>query len=401
MNDYYTSINPKETNQFIITWDTGKRCNFDCAYCGSDRHDLVSPFPSFNDLIKGVDFIKKYLKILMPYRKKQSSSISLTGGEPTANPSFVNFSQYLKENFVDFEYEVFTNLTTNGSFSEKIIPEIVSNFRGVTLSYHCDSKEIIKEKVRNNVLELSTLMKTFKVNLMMHPYDQYWNECINFIDVMENNNVKYVPRIINGLEYNKEQAEWLKDYWQNKNKKNSKTEIQTRKNLSNVLLMASEEVYAGRKMKTDVAKVFKELKTDSTKNYTISGRHCCNKYELDCGLNKFNSTERQTYITDTRFKDWYCAVNWFFLHLESQTDNIFHHQTCQAKFGNERGAVGKISQYEDFILTVKDMLDNKTMKSIKCPNNKCGCGLCATKADNFVEFSSLINNHITGITYDI
>ena len=42
MNETYNSINPFKNNPLIVTWDTGRRCNFDCAYCGDDRHDLVS-----------------------------------------------------------------------------------------------------------------------------------------------------------------------------------------------------------------------------------------------------------------------------------------------------------------------------------------------------------------------
>ena len=76
-----------KNNPFIITWDTGKRCNFDCAYCGDDRHDLVSLFPSFNELIKGVDLVKDYLKIIA-YRTEKTASPSLTGGEPKLQSLF-------------------------------------------------------------------------------------------------------------------------------------------------------------------------------------------------------------------------------------------------------------------------------------------------------------------------
>jgi len=398
MNESYKSIDPIKTNQYIITWDTGKRCNFDCAYCGPDRHDLSSPFPSFDELIKGVDFIKEYLGMMMPYRNEQTASLSLTGGEPTANPSFLKFSKYLKDQFKDFDYDVYTILTTNGSFPEKIIPHLVENFRGITLSYHCDSKEKLKEKVRENVLILNNSMKSFKVNLMMHPYDQYWQECMDFMEVMDEHKVKYVPRVINGLEYNEEQALWLRDYWQNKNSKNSATKV-TAKKVNNVMTMATEEVYTGRKMKKDVAKVYKELKSDETKKFTVSGRHCCSKHQLSCGLT-CDKTETQTYISDTRFQDWYCSVNWFFLHLESQTDQIFHHQTCQAQYGKGRGAVGSISDYKIFTNKVKGMLDKGVMEPIICPNKKCGCGMCATKANSFVDFSGLISKHVKGITYE-
>ena len=52
--------------------------------------------------------------------------------------------------------------------------------------------------MRENTL-LKQELKSFKVNLMMHPNDDYWQECLDFIDVMEEHGVKYMLRVINGL----------------------------------------------------------------------------------------------------------------------------------------------------------------------------------------------------------
>lgn len=392
MNETYNSINPVKTNQFIITWDTGKRCNFDCAYCGEDRHDLVSPFPSFDELIKGVDLVKDYLKVIMPFRNEKTASLSLTGGEPTANPCFIEFSQYLKDSFKDFEYDVYTILTTNGSFHQKHIPLLAKNFRGITLSYHCDSKEKIKEKVRENIVLLKQEMKSFKVNLMMHPYDKYWQECLDLIDLMDLHNVKYMPRVINGMTYSDEQSSWIKNYWQNKNSKGSKTKI------ADTYKAPEKDLDPQRKMKKDVGETVKKLRADKTKTNVIEGRHCCSNHELSCGL-QCGTTENQKYVADTRFKNWYCGVNWFFLHLESQTDQIFHHQTCQAKFGQQRGAVGTITNYKEFTTEVEKMLESGSLEPIICPNMVCRCGLCATKSNDADNFKSLMANHITGVEY--
>ena len=399
-NTLYDSIDPVNENEFIVTWDTGKRCNFDCAYCGSDRHDNFSPFPPFEELIKGVDFLKEYLRVMLPRRATPTAAISLTGGEPTANPAFMQFSEYLKEHFDDFEFQVKTTLTTNGSYPAKNIPRIAELFHSVTLSYHCDSDEKIKAKVRDNVIATHKAMKSFRVNLMMHPYDQYWQECLDFIEVMRAEGVKFVPRVINGLQYSPEQSQWLKDYWEQGNKGASKTKIQvTDKPQKGVMSMATEEVFPGRHMKKDVAKVFKTVKGDKSKHTTITGRHCCNKVDLNCELKSSNERETIQYLGDTHFKDWYCGVNWFFLHLESQTDSIFHHQTCQAQYGQGRGPIGKISEWEKLVDQVRGYVDTGSMPTIKCPNRKCGCGLCATKSSSFVKFAGLIDRHAKGIKY--
>lgn len=399
-NQFYDSVNPTHRNQFIITWDTGKRCNFDCSYCGSDRHDLHSPFPSYEELIKGVDFIKDYVRIMFPYRKEQTAGLSLTGGEPTANPSFKRFAEYLNDSFKDYEYQIDTMVTTNGSYSPKLIDVIAKNFRGVTLSYHCDSDESIKQRVRQNVIDTHKIVKSFRVNLMMHPYDMYWEECLRQIDVMEEHGIKFVPRVINGLDYSPEQSQWLKDYWSGQNKKGTKTKILTASTKA-MSMISNDEVYPGRVMKEDVKKVFIEIKQDTTKSTTVLGRHCCNKVELSCGLKETGEEEPLIYLGDNSFPDWYCGVNWFFLHLESQTDQIFHHQTCQAQYGKGRGAVGKISEYKEFTDKVKTMLDNNAMEPIRCPNKTCGCGLCATKSSSFVKFQGHILDHVSGVQYNV
>lgn len=403
-NTLYDSIDPVGQNEMIVTWDTGKRCNFDCGYCGADRHDNHSPFPPYEELIKGVDFLKEYLRLMLPHRANPSASISLTGGEPTANPSFMRFAKYLNEQFQNFDHPVKLSVTTNGTYPAKNIPQIAQLFNSMTLSYHCDADWKIKKRVQANILETSKAMNGFRVNLMMHPYDEYWQECLDLIEVMKENSVRFVPRVINGLEYSPEQSQWFKDYWEPSNSGANKTQInvvekpKTYRN-RDTMGMATEEVYSGRHMKKDVAKVFKTVKGDKSKHTTVSGRHCCNKIDLDCGIKDSNQHERIQYLGDTNFKDWYCSINWFFLHLESQTDRIFHHQTCQAQFGQGRGAVGKISEWKTFVDEVRGYLEKGSMPTIKCPNHKCGCGLCATKSSSFVKFSGLVDRHVKGVNY--
>ena len=397
-NEFYDSIDPLDTSAMIVTWDTGKRCNFDCAYCGSDRHDNFSKFPSFMELVDGVNFLRDYLSLMLPYRSNPSATISLTGGEPTTNPNFFRLAYYMTDELADFEYDIKLALTTNGSYSKKRIPEIASLFDKITLSYHCDADELIKSKVRDNIIATHAVMDSFKVNLMMHPHDEYWQECLDLIDVMSAHDINFVPRVINGLNYSEEQSIWLRDYWINQNGSDVKTTIDIAKPGEGKSLEDRVAVQPKTTMKKDVAKVFKKLKEDETKTFTVTGRHCCFKAEMNCALTKSNEQETLTYLGDTNFKDWNCSVNWFFLHLESQTDQIFHHQTCQADYNGGRGPIGKISEYEALIDEVTGYLDNG-MPTIKCPNLKCGCGLCATKSNSFTKFAGLMDRHVPGAKF--
>lgn len=388
-NTLYDSIDSVEHLPFMITWDTGKRCNFDCSYCGSDRHDNFSKFPPLKELNHGVEFIKNYLDIILPYRINKSVVLTLTGGEPTANPDFIPFIQNINKEFNVSKYDIHLNMTTNGSFSKIYIKEIEKNLSSVTISYHCDSDKKIKKRVLDNILELTHKGNKINVNLMMHPYDEYWKECITLIKVFESNNINFKPRVINGLEYDDRQIKWLRDYWQAKNSNCSISTIkiqQIEKDTSNV--------DPGRKMKKDVLDTFVKIKSNKEKSKSMLGRHCCSNFKLNVKYSGSGNEEKIIYLSDTNFEDWTCSVNWFFLHLESQTNSVFHHQTCQAKYGKDRGPITQISNNAEFLYNLKNNLKNKSVPHIICPNKKCGCGLCATKSFSKEIYNKNILNHM-------
>lgn len=387
LNTAYDYVEPNFAQSLMVTWDTGKRCNFDCAYCGADRHDNFSKFPEIEELKKGIAFLNDYFNLILPLKKNKNASINVTGGEPTANPAFLEFISLLNESFINFPFQININLTTNGSFSSKNLEKIANNTTGITISYHCDSKQSVKKTVLENILNLNKVKKQFNVNLMMHPLDEYWAECINLIEIFSKENVYFMPRVINGLEYSQEQSEWLKSYWSNKNKEKcvKKNEITIKELDKNT---NPENFKASRKMKKDILETYKKIKLNEVKKTTVSGRHCCVNSIFSIKDKITGELDNPIYLSDNNFKDWYCGVNWFFLHLESQTDSIYLHQTCQANFQGGRGPVGKISQYSDFISYVNENILKNTNNIIKCPNKKCGCGVCATKAyskDDYIE----------------
>ena len=95
-NFKYDTINEEVSIPFMITWDILRRCSFDCTYCPPHRHDLVSPYPSRKELDDVSHFLIDYLKIIKKYRVSDEFNISLTGGEPTIYPEFIEFAEYLK-----------------------------------------------------------------------------------------------------------------------------------------------------------------------------------------------------------------------------------------------------------------------------------------------------------------
>jgi len=203
--------------------------------------------------------------------------------------------------------------------------------------------------------------------------------------------VKYVPRII-GEEpnspssqahmYTESQLAWFRDYWDRDTKR-----------ANTVVTEQSPETYS-KDSAIDYDKRAVAAKSQSSEKTLGSniGRPCCGS-RLMCLSNSTDSINSK-FVTSREFQGWHCSVNWFFLHLEQQTDSVYHHQTCQARFDGTRGAIGKISEGEAILAELARNLSNQTMPTIVCPKHTCGCGLCAPKSKHSENYEKIIANHI-------
>ena len=85
-----------------IEWNMGKRCNFDCSYCGADLHDNTSkhmPLEKFEYTIKRI----------REFYKDKSIRMSLTGGEPFVHPQILEILSLFKKYNIDE-----TSIISNG-----------------------------------------------------------------------------------------------------------------------------------------------------------------------------------------------------------------------------------------------------------------------------------------------
>jgi MoaA/NifB/PqqE/SkfB family radical SAM enzyme len=149
-----------------LTWMIGARCNYDCMYCPADVHDNTSTHADFEKLKSAWNSLHaKTSKLGLPYK------ISFTGGEVTANKSFLPLIEYLRSGLFDIGQLV---VTTNGSASVNYyrrLSELVDSISFSTHSEFFDEAEFF-----NKVHEINKIMpkpgKSVHVNIM----DEWWNQ---------------------------------------------------------------------------------------------------------------------------------------------------------------------------------------------------------------------------------
>jgi MoaA/NifB/PqqE/SkfB family radical SAM enzyme len=332
------SIVPVSQEPFIITWDLGRRCNYDCSYCPAHRHDNFSAHAGLEELKDTAEFLFEYISIIAEQRVNKNFDVSFTGGEPTVNPKFIEFAKYIKSEYTQRFSDKFNlrlDLTTNGAMSQKIADAVIENFDHVTVSYHVEANDKLRELVLERVKQFKDSSIGVKVNVMMHY--QYFDHCIDVCNRLTDYGVKFIPRTIGDDPgsrssqahlYTDDQKQWLKDQWG-----------------------------------VDV---------------TPTTRPCCGGRTF--GVCSSTGTSETKIVLDREFQGWHCSVNWYFLHIEQQTGLVYHHQTCQATLDNKRGSIGSLTNTQEILATINTHIENKTMPLIVCPNKLCGCGLCTPKS---------------------
>ena len=330
----FNAIKHNDTKNLTVIWDLGRRCTYDCSYCSPHYHTDFSPLMSKEKFTKTADSIMRYADMLNEYRKEPvCTSLAFTGGEPTLHPGFFEWLEELREKYPRKVLNL--NVTTNGCYNKKRVMQLINTVDNVTISYHAEATPAQKKLVLENIDTCNKHNFNFKVNLMMHK--DYFEECVQLAEHFKENNIKYVPRIIgDGVStqeskttqvYSKEQLNWFKQYWQEKNQ---------------------------------VTK--KDCGSCSTTNTSL-GRPCCRQNQLQL-----------------KFGDTWQPGNWFFFYVCSEFDYFGYHQTCEVNFNNKIGKNGKASEIDLFTDKIRTRLEEGTMPVIKCPKMNCGCGLCASKS---------------------
>ena len=129
------------TGAFSVDWYIGKRCNFACSYCVDYLHDYTSPHVPIENMKKLVDLI----------HAKEGGNVlwSLTGGEPTIHPKFLDLCAYIKE-----KGSKYTSVTTNGSRTLDYHKQLFDVVDGITQSFHFEFMEHRIDEYIHKFIEL-------------------------------------------------------------------------------------------------------------------------------------------------------------------------------------------------------------------------------------------------------
>lgn len=160
---------PSRQPGMVVDWYVGKRCNFDCSYCSDIIHDLRSGHAPLEDMKRVVDIFTQ--------QQGRDISWSLTGGEPTLHPQFLELCAYMWQ----FQPRS-VSITTNGFRPTEYLMTLFESSDCIVLSLHLESMGHRVEHFVDKILSLENWknewnakrtpgdgFKTFIVRIMVAP----------------------------------------------------------------------------------------------------------------------------------------------------------------------------------------------------------------------------------------
>ena len=149
---------------FSVTWMLGSLCNYDCMYCSADWHDTTSRPHDLETLQRAWrDIYEQSCSLNLPYK------ISFTGGEVTANKSFLPFVAWLRENY-DIDMML---ITSNGSASLDYYRRAAALVESISMSTHSEFMD--EAEFFHKARELNRIMVKPRKSLHVNIMDEPWN----------------------------------------------------------------------------------------------------------------------------------------------------------------------------------------------------------------------------------
>jgi len=176
----------KNPGIITCTWFIGKRCNYDCSYCASFYHDNYSPHASKENACNFIDQLAYYAN-----EQDKQFKITITGGEPFANPRFIDIIEYAHTKSQLSQLAV----VTNGSMPFEVYKFATKYLTNMTISLHLEQSQAVTDQTIESILKLNQIESLFlNVNIMLFP--GRLAQVKDIIKKFEKHNVKFITRKI-------------------------------------------------------------------------------------------------------------------------------------------------------------------------------------------------------------
>ena len=362
------AIDPNNRISFLLDWELTMKCNLDCSYCGASLyggHDNSTQHPPQDECVQALEFMFEYVDQYMRYKPSGLKYVILNvyGGEALHHPNIVEILSQIQSKYQPYAnlWHLTVTTTTNAIISNKKLEKIIPYIDEFTVSYHCESTDRQKQQFKDNLLTIQQSKKRLKCIVMMHDNTEHFQDSVNFLTWLEDNDIKSLPkqidnRAVTTRSYDQQKITWFNALYQSKT------------------YGAADYIDPVLNESTDLSQV---------------GRACCGGRQSCVDQ---NYKERQHYVLDNKFPDWYCSVNQFFLFVKQLTGEVFINKDCKMTFDGTVGPIGNLSDPDSIINKLKTQLTNG-QPVIQCKKSNCHCGLCAPKAKNLDTYRSIMKKY--------
>jgi pyruvate-formate lyase-activating enzyme len=362
------AIDPNNRISFLLDWELTMKCNLDCSYCPSGLyggHDNSTRHPPVDECTRALEFMFEYADQYMQHKPKGIRYVILNvyGGESLHHPDIVEILAQIQQKYQPYQnqWHLTVTTTTNAILSHKKLLKIIPYIDEFTVSYHCETTDKQKQQFKENLLTIKESKKRMKCIVMMHDHIDYFQDSVDFLTWLDDNDVNSLPKQIDTRSSTARTYDQQKIIWFNK--------------------LYQSKTYGTA---NDIDAVSSNLKDLSS-----LGRACCGGRQ-SC-LDQ-NYKQRQYYILDNKFPDWYCSVNQFFLFVKQVNGEVYVNKDCKMTFDGTRGPIGNLTDTNSIINELKTQLA-RGQPIIQCKNDKCHCGLCAPKAKDLDTYKSIMKKY--------
>lgn len=362
------AIDPNNRISFLLDWELTMKCNLDCSYCSSGLyggHDNSTNHPPKDQCIQALEFMFEYVDLYMQRKPKGLRYVVLNvyGGESLHHPDIVEILSHIQSKYQPYadSWHLTVTTTTNAILTNKKLLNIIPYIDEFTVSYHCESLDKQKNQFKENLLTIKQSGKRLKCIVMMHDDTEYFQDSVNFLSWLEANDIKSLPKQIDNRKATPRSYDQQKITWFNK--------------------LYQSKTYG---VADDIDSTIHE-----SEDLSQVGRACCGGRQSCIDQ---NYKQRQYYVLDNRFTDWYCSVNQFFLFVKQLTGEVYVNKDCKMTFEGTIGPIGNLSDTGAIIDKLKEQLING-QPVIQCKRDNCLCGMCAPKAKNLDTYHSIMKKY--------